>query len=493
MASQLKKERLRNLGIYGTIRQSEVDDILIPDGAVVESINFHFDRKGASTVRPGITTIGASVVAGYNCVGLFNAQQGTALAVFTQTGSSSIYSYSGSSWGVSLGGGTATVKARFVDFASFTVAINFDDAVATHAGQSMRFWAAGANGASYWRSTGNPINPQNMWGYRLQFGEVYKSRVYLAGDPSYPSRLFFSSVITSAGNITWAPTSDFVDINPGDGEDATGLKRYSLELLFFKPNYIYRFRTSGVDPDPLIKVGTRSQESIIEGKRGVYFHHDTGFYRYSGGYPEEISGPISDVVEAIPFTQYDDIVSWNDEDHIYWSVGNLTLSETTGDVTWKNVVLCYTESADVWTVFSYPTNIQKGSVFNNGSSLRRMVGTENGVVAEFHEGTSDLGEPIKYSLITKWIEQEIINRKTLQTLVAICEKAQGIELMYQTDENYEWKTIGTMRKMVNVFDNLSINWHRIRFKVAGISKLEAPVFRGLELVKGLVEEMVYHA
>lgn len=486
--AELQPIKIENQGVNGLIREVEVSNNLIPEGAVTDVQNWHFDRKGASTVRPGLATLGATVLASRPNVGLHNAQQGTALAVFSNGSSATIYSFSSGAWALSLDGGTASVAVRFVDFGSYTIAVNF----AYNTYTSMRFWNAGST--RHWHFTGNPINPQNMWGYANQLGEVYKSRVYLGGDTSREgnrSRLYFSSVISSTGIITWSPTVDYVDINPGDGEGMTGLKRFSLELLVFKPNYIYRFRTSGVDPDPLIKIGTRSQESIVEGKRGLYFHHDTGFYRYSGGYPTEISRPISDIVDAIPFTKYSSISSWNDNDHIYWSIGNVSVSEPKETITYKNCVLRYTESSDVWTIYSYPHEIQRGMAYNSGTTLTRVVGTEHGLVATHNSGTTDYGEPIKYRIRTKWYNWgSDSTSKVIQELVALCEKAQGSELMYKTDENLEWKTIGQLKKLSNYFQSLSIRMHRIKFQITGVSRSEAPVFLGIEIVKGLAEGLL---
>jgi len=483
--ADLKKQKIENLGVYGVMRNASVDDSVIPDQAVTEVQNFHFDRIGASTVRPGLTAVGSTVLTATPCVGLHNALSGTAIAGFSNGGTSAIYSFDGSSWTASLDGGTASVRLRFVDFGSYTVAVNF----ASNTYSAMRFWNAGSS--RHWHFTGNPINPQNMWGRNCQVGDVYKSRIYLSGDTSSEgssSRLYFSSVISSTGNITWSPTSDFVDINPGDGEDITALKRFSLELLVFKPNYTYRFRTTGVDPDPLIKIGTRSQESVIEGKRGLYFHHDTGIYRYSGGYPTDISRPIIDFIEAIPFSQYDDIISWNDGDHVYWGVGNLTIAETGENVTWKNVVLRYTESSDVWTIYSYAFEPRRGMTYNSGSALTRVIGTDHGVVATVNSGTTDLGEPIEYRMRTKWYEWEgISNLKLLQELIAVCEKAQGMMLFYKVDEDREWKSIGQLKKLVNTFDRLNIRFNRIKFQVSGTTRHEASIFKALEISKGLNE------
>lgn len=486
--------KIANIGVKGLIREAAVDSALIPDGAVVESVNFQFDQMGVATVRPGLTALGSTVLTARPAVGMQNTQSKTAIVVFSNGGSSTIYSYGTSSaagvWAVSLDGGTASVKIRFTDFAGYTIVPNF----AYNTLSSMRFWDGGTRN---WKNTGNPINPQNMWGYNLNFLEVYKSRVYGAGDPAYPSRLFFSSVITSAGNITWSPTTDWVDINPGDGEDVTGLKNYSLELLFFKPNYIYRFKTSGVDPDPLIKIGTRSHESIVEGKRGLYFFHDTGAYQYTGGYPTELSRPITDIIQAIPYSQFANIVAWKDFDHIFWSIGTVTIPETYNSVTIKNCVLRYSESSQVWTVYSYPSDIRRAINYNSGTSLTRLVALDNGVVATQDVGVTDLGEPIKYRMKTKWYDfGEISQRKILQELVAVCEKAQASEIGYQVDDNPNVQILGELKKLFNYFpirsSSLNIKFHRIRFVVLGVARFDSPVFRSIELTniqnEGVIKE-----
>ena len=486
MATPLDPKPIRNLGLHGIMRESSVDSSLIPDGAVIEAVNCQFDRIGAVTLRLGIAGLGSTVVAGYSCVGLHNVQSGTIISAFDSAGSIRVFRYTGSAWTSTLSGLTSSSKIRFVDFAKRTILVN-----GTY--DSIRVWDGLTTDT--WATTGAPINPDqfasdatvNTQTLRAKFIEVYKSRVYLAGDPTSPDRLFYSSVISTTGNITWTPSTDFVDINPSDGENITALKRFSLELLVFKPNYLYRFRTSGVDPDPLIRIGTRSQESVIEGKRGVYYHHDSGFYRYSGGYPEEISRPINDIVAAIPYTQYDDISAWKDGDHVLWSLGNLTIDGTT----WKNVVVRFTESSELWTVYSYPANIQRASTFNSSTALSRVLGLENGVVATYDSGNTDLGEPINYRMITKWYDWgNIYTRKVIQHVVALAEKFQEAQIMYQVDDDTAFRSLGQIRKYINFYDSLAIRFHRIRFKLTGSSRSEQMIFQGLEVIQGINEGVI---
>lgn len=484
MTTELGQQQIKNLGVYGVVREAEVDTNLIPEGAVTEAINVHFDRKGAASLRPGITALGSSVTAGYPCWGIHNTQNGTMLVVFSAGGSSRVYAETGTVYTSNLTGGTVNVRIRFITFAGKEICLNWG--TATNQYSSIQVWTGRENNAT-WTTSGNPINGQNLWSTLIfpEYGEVFKNRVYVVQKNS--SRLHYSTVISSAGNITWDPNVNWVDIYPDDGENCSGLKRYSLELLFFKPNYIYRFRTSSTDPDPLIRIGTRSNESIVEGKKGVYFHHESGFYRYTGGYPEEISRAISDIVDAIPLSQMESIVSWKDNDHIYWSVGNLTIDGST----WSNVVIRFTESSEVWTVYSYSNKITAGMTRNTGSALSRVVGLDNGVVTTYNSGYTDLSEPIRYRVDTKWYEWEgIVNQKVINHLVGICEKAQGSRIMYKVDNNPAWQELGQLRQYVTSFEPISVKFHRIKFRIVGISSVEPFIFQGLQVVKGLNEGYV---
>ena len=495
-ATPLQPKEIRAIGIYGVIRQAEVDDFLLPEGAVPEALNFHFDRKGVATVRPGMAALGATVVVNRLPSGFINTFNSSAV-IFPSDGS--MWYYNGSAWGNRIVAGTLTssTKIRYAEFLDRGIVVISGSGVYDSLRALKYIGNAGSVEAP--NSDTVPLNLQqfasdstvNTQTLRAQFIEVFKSRAYLAGDWTTPDRLFFSSVASSTGKITWTPSIDYVDINPSDGENITALKRFSLELLVFKPNYIYRFRTSGTDPDPLIKVGTRSQESIVEGKRGMYFHHDTGFYRYSGGYPEDISRPISDIIDAIPFSQYNDIIGWKDTDHIYWSLADLDISNIYETETWKNVVVRYTESSDVWTIYSYASQIRAGMTFTQASTQTTLVGLDNGVVATLNSGTTDVGEMIKFRLITKYYELEgIENQKILQRLIALFEKAQLSQLMYQIDDEREWKSIGDVRKYLNDFKNLNIKFHRIRFKITGTSRLEAPIFQGIKIIEGINEGLI---
>ena len=101
--------QIRNLGVYGVIREAEVDNNLIPDGAVVKAVNVNFDRKGAVQLRPGITLIAQAYA--NPILGLHNALFSTAsnnciLAVASNGSNNIIYKSTGGAFAQSLTGDT---------------------------------------------------------------------------------------------------------------------------------------------------------------------------------------------------------------------------------------------------------------------------------------------------------------------------------------------------------------------------------------------------
>ncbi len=477
----MKPIPLRDLGLNGLIRSAEVDDYLLPDGAVTDAINVNFDRKGAVTLRDGLTLYGSQVSDNYTIRGLFNARFSNSsynklLTAVSDGTNNDIYYYNAGSWTKTLEDDTADLKTRFTSFGDRVIRVNGTD--------NMKCWDG--NSAN-WDTSGNPINPDDMVDYDCSLIENFNLRVWAAGYSSNKDRLFFSSVVDSSGNITWTPGDDWDDVNPNDGENITALKKYANHLLVFKNNILYRHKgVEGIDPEPLIKLGTYSNEAVVEGKDGIYFHHPTGIYRYVGAYPEEISRPISDFIDAVPRSFYTNVASWKDSDHIYFSLGDLTV----GGVSISNVVARYTISSKVWTIYSYSNELRIGTDYDDGSTIYQVVGDTDGNVYTFDNGTSDNGTTIKYRLVTGWYELgSIAERKIIREMVSLCEKAQGSILMYQIDDEAEWHEIGQIRKYLNHYQ-LDIRCHRIRFKITGSSDKEAFVFRGIEILTAASEGII---
>jgi len=460
----------------GLITESALSETNFPIDAVTESINFHFDKIGVATLRPGTTLLGNALSG--DILGLYefrDSGSGTNNQIIAVNGSI-VYYLSGTTWTSKRTGLTAGSKARFTTFLDFVWMVNGTEATAIWNGDPLSGFVTSGNADS--APTGKYI-------------ENFRSRVWIAGNSTYPDRIFFSELPSSVTTpvVTWdtnVATGDWIDISPSDGDNITGLFRTSEALLVFKRNHTYRvFGTDNVDPDPKFNIGTYSQESVVEAKTGVYFHHPTGFYRYSNGTIKEISQPIIDIVSAISLSNYEKITGWLDTDgnHIYWSIGDVTYR----GVTYSNMVARYTISSEVWTHYQYPTQFLVSSPYNDGTSLFSLVGDENGSILKVNIGNDDNGSEIFYSLIHKWLmmDELLSTEKDLNKVLFSHNKATGSKVQFQIENDLinDWsKTLGQLENKDTGFDN-SVTLSKIRFRISGVSKGEPIEYNGFEVVK----------
>jgi hypothetical protein len=456
----------------GIVREAAVDELLVPKDSVELAINMHFDRIGAVVRRPGLTKLGETISSGNPVLGMgfYRNNAGTTFAALAKV-NTDVYANTGSGWSSVRPSLTAGLKARFTNFVDYTFMV---DGNATVSGSSvLKTW----NGSGSFGTTNAASLPKG------DFIENYRSRIWV-GDKA-TDKLYYSDVVTTSNTITGG--TSFLQISPADGESMTGLKRHPRALLVFKQNHIYRvFSVNSTDPDPSINRGTYSQESIVEAKDGIYYHHPTGFYKFVfDGEQEEISRPIIDVLQAIPRSQYENIAGWADDDHVSWEIGDITLD----GISFTNLVCRRTISTQVWTIYSYPMEFRSSTLYDSGSGLFNLLGGSDGSAYKYDVGTDDAGTSIFYDLITHWLYLTDDKRikKTLTKIAALAENATGANISYQIDMDHQeksnnaWREIGGIKK--NISETLSLNaknFTRIRFRFSGSGKGTAPLFRGFE-------------
>ena len=466
----------------GLITEGAVSSTVAPMNSVSESINFHFDTIGGAKLRKGTTVLGTTL--GGDSLGLYefrDSGSGTNNRLIYVNGTSSFY-LSGGSWIAHRTGLTAASKARFTTFIDYVFMVNGADATVVWDGDTGTSFLTTGNAASA------PIG---------KYIENFRSRVWIAGNSTYPDRLYYSSIPSSVTTpiITWdtsVTTGQWIDISPSDGENITGLHRTKTALLVFKNNHIYRvYSISQADPDPKIDVGTYSQESIVETKIGVFFHHPTGFYYYSEGGIQEISQPIIDIVEAITLTNYSKVCGWTDGNHVYWSIGDVTVN----GISYTNLVVRYTISSQVWTHYSYPSQFLVSSNYNDGSSLFQVAGDDAGAVLKINTGLTDNGTQISYSLVHAWDNLDGLDatRKNLSKAMFFHSGGSGSSLSYQVnnDVTNDWtKSIGQLKTQDTGFLNMNTRGRSVRFRISGVSKGEPFNYEGYEILEGSRELVI---
>lgn len=468
---------IRNIGSSGVILDGVVDESLMPNGAVSLSINGHFDRIGAFTTRLGVTIIGSQLVASNSILGLhqfLDTGTGTNDRLIAGITTKWMALVSGT-WTDKRTGLTTGNKARFTNFVDYVFGVNGVDA--------MQSWDGGAGNFSTTNCTSAPA---------ATFIDNFRTRVWAARTVSNPSRLYYSSIADASYAIVW--TGDlgegYIDVAPLDGEDITGLKKFGTALYVFKPSTIYRiFSINESEPDPQIFTGTYSQESVSVAKDGMYWHHSSGIFRLRNGEtkPAEISRPVYDIIKAIPKSYYDDVASWTDDDHVFFSVGDISLYGNTIN----NCVLRWTISTECWAIYSYAHEFTCGTNYDNGTTIVRAVGDTDGKVHTFDSGYTDNGTPISYELETRWLDISGLRSedKTIRRFVALCENMQGANLGWRngTMAVNQIQPIGQLTAQETVFQAQDIRGNRLKFSLRGQSSGTSAVFQGFEIIDWLNE------
>ena len=447
-----------------------VNESLMPESAVSWAINMHFDRIGAATVREGVTIVGAQLVDNVNILGLhqfLDTGTGTNDRLIAATTTTWKALVSGT-WTNKRTGLTTGLKARFTNFVDLVFGVNGTDA--------MQSWDGGAGNFSTTNVTSAPA---------AAFIDNFRTRVWAAKTSGNPSRLFYSTVADGSGAITWDTATQYIDIAPGDGEDITGIKKFGSYLYVFKNSNTYRiFSINQSEPDPLITLGTYSQESVVVAKDGMYWHHPSGIFRLAKGgtSPTEISRPIYDIIKNISLSNYSEIAGWSDDDHVYFSVGDITVY----GLTLSNVVIRWTISSEIWTIYKYGTKFLVGTTYNDGTTLNRVVGDNDGSVHLFNSGTSDNGVDIIYEFETRWhnITGSRLDYKTISRIGAMHEGLVGGNFGWRNGymNRLEIQPIGQLAKQDSIFNSLQIEGNRIKLSIRGSSSAGAGVFQGWQLM-----------
>lgn len=98
--------------------------------------------------------------------------------------------------------------------------------------------------------------------------------------------------------------NDYIDLEPGDGEQIMGVVAWGERVFVFKESKFFVFYGTTTDSagdseflyTPMeTGVGLASSKAICAGRDGVYFMSRTGVYRTDGGTPTPVSSPVEPI------------------------------------------------------------------------------------------------------------------------------------------------------------------------------------------------------
>ena len=468
----------------GVIRSAQLNDTVCPENSVQLAINMNFDRVGAMQTRNGITTYATTLAGSVKSFGTLNSQANSTKYLFAHVGTTiQALNSTTHDWASVRTSLTGTGKARFSQFLNRVWMVNGSSGDVPKT----------SNGGNFDTTDVPATFPKGDF---IQAG--FGGRVWVADAPK--DILYYTDIVQSTDGttyvspLTFSLTDNFLStFSPQDGESITGLFRVPKALLVFKQNHIYRVygvdasNIGNTDDYPAYNVGTFSQESIVQAKDGIYFHHSSGFYKFNyDSQPTEISRRVVDFVKAIPRTSYENIVGiYDGYDSVKWSVGSITVE----GVTYANCQMRYTVSTQVWTIYDFAgTNITALVRFDNGTTIDQVVGTSTGLIGALDSGTTDFGADIYYEMIDRWrsFTEMYAHSKNISGLMFMTENGAGTELMYQTEKTPVdvWTDIDTVQdKFDALFPNASTgDFNNIRLRFRGYTSGTPIIFHGIELL-----------
>lgn len=115
-----------------------------------------------------------------------------------------------------------------------------------------------------------------------QYIEVYKDSLFILGDPSNPSRLYYSAGGDLINDFTVSNGGGFIDISKNDGQAGTGLKPFKNSLLVFKEDstYQFSFTTEGLPQVVQVSpsIGCIAPRSIVAVENDIFFASRRGVF-----------------------------------------------------------------------------------------------------------------------------------------------------------------------------------------------------------------------
>lgn len=341
----------------GRISKDVVSSLIVPENSVSNSLNVNYDEIiGSAKVRPGTVRLGDTVAAGRTPLGLapFIGKGGDPnllLAVYSGETEATLYYYD-TAWHASdLNDLDNEEENYFAVLGGSAFVTNPEDGMFDS-----------ANGSTWGTTNSLPAaDAKPAYVYR------YKQRLLATGDPAFPDRVFFSSIVdpTASPFIEWDTdpvTGDWIDINPDDGGFTTGFSETSTFVLVFKSTGMYRLDTiaKSADAQNIFNVGATKQKAITLCQGVTYYYSGLDVRRTNGGYPEQISRlGVQDFIDAVPLENWNDVCAGNDGLNVYFFIGDVTLNAgRTNQRNYENIVLKFSPRDETWSVHSYADTIK---------------------------------------------------------------------------------------------------------------------------------------
>ncbi len=269
--------------------------------------------------------------------------------------------------------------------------------------------------------------------------EVYHDSIFIAGDPSNPSTLYFSGGFDAINNFTADAGGGTITVGQNDGQKITGIKVFKNALVVFKEDSIYQFSfgSTGAPSLQLINgaVGCISPRSIVTVENDIFFMSRRGVFTI-GNEPgfafdvlrtNELSSRVRSDIKGIDGAYIQNVAA------VYTSDSNKNLvifSYTPSGSTTNSKALIYDRERLGWYRW---TNIQANSWvkwIDSSSVTHYLYGDDaSGYVKEILTGSNDFGSAIHGYF---YLRAESFGQKGQESNISAYKILKDVSMVFRT-------------------------------------------------------------
>ena len=417
--------------------QEKSSPLLITPQQLQIAKNVHFYEAGSWTKRAGYIKRFTNDLSGTPIItGLYNFIKRDGTSYFITSADVLYKGSQGDTSAVAITGGlsftTGTNGENFMSFITFN-----NKAIGVNGVEPM--W--GFNGTTAANIAGSPPLTKMI--------AVFHSFVFVAGNPTYPYRLYFSN----DGNETVWTGTDYLDI--GDlTSQITGLAVLFGKLVIFTRRGMYQL--SGYDRDTFsleeiqLSTGCVAHKSVVKVDNNLVFLSDRGIYSFDGINVHYLSETVEPTIGDLNYSRIGQVVA-----ELYKAKNQVWFSCSNGSNSQNNQVLCMTykpklSEASGLTNVAYLQEVNNvsfaiytGMAFNalglerSSTQMDRLyAGNYAGRITQQDIGTNDDGAGIDFQVKTPPISMENpeeFKRFRYMWLFVKQEGNYGVDINYSTD------------------------------------------------------------
>jgi len=435
---------------------TDVSPILIPENGLYIQDNCITSYKiGSILKRPGYINIDSALQADKSITGLHNFRQSAStqkmLATIDDSTSddTQLFYSTGAAW-TEVGAAEtawinkAGINVEMEDFLGYCFFVGY--------GSTDGFLPVGSLTGTTFSTSTNVTNMPTAKYIKRYRDRLYVANIYDGG--ALPYRVGYSD-LPSGSTIAWTEyQADTALLDVDYSEAITGLSSNWDRLVIFTEYSAYMYNQS--EKKKMWDIGCANHRTIKNSGAYMIWANMDGVWLSSGGFPENISGRVSDFIKATDMTgTFAEIV---DEEY-YLYLGAVSVN----GVSYSNLTLVYNIPSKTWRWHEYADTMTAFGKFYSSGQDYLFMGDSSGDVHRMGKYTdttllkTDDGTPIH-----SWWQTGALSfgdpsvSKGLGKLIAYSDRAQGLLLKARViDRNTmsltPFKKLGQLTKYINEF------------------------------------------